>query len=64
MYDDDYTWYDVIWGKGITYGLFTSLLGLCWVMGIYISIALVGFNWNWGSCNALIEWTLEHEMLI
>ena len=44
MYDDDYESYDVILGKGITYGLFTSLLGLCGVMGINMSIALLGLN--------------------
>ena len=63
---DDYTWSDFIWGKGITYGLFTSLLGSCGVMGLHMSIALIGLDWDceWKSCNALMKWTLEHEMLI
>ena len=40
IYDVDYTCYDVIWGKDIAYGIFTSLHGLCGVMGLHISIVL------------------------
>ena len=44
--NDDYTWYDVIWGKGIAYGIFTSLLALCGVIGLHMGIALVGLHMN------------------
>ena len=47
MYDDDYTWCDVIWDKSIAYGLFTSLLGLCGVMGLHMNIELVCLDWDY-----------------
>ena len=46
MYNDDYTWCDAIWGKDITCDLFSSLLDLCRVIGLHMSIALVGLGWD------------------
>ena len=61
MYDHDYICYDVIWGKGIDYGPFGSLLGLHGIMGHHIHIALVDLDLGlWvRSYDVLIRWTLK-----
>ena len=61
MYDDDYTCYVVIWGKGNSYSLFSSLLGLRGIMGLHIHIVLVDLDLGlWvRSWDVLIRWNIN-----